>query len=152
VSAKTEILDSMADAIRTILDTSTDWDFQVEPRLVLSPTPPAIDIYPGDPASDQETESMGATHADINAGYMVNVRARIAPNDHEAGQEVLLVLSDPEDDLCLVQALYDDPTLGGRVADISLVAESGFTVFTDIDPTKVYLGILWRFLVVPARS
>lgn len=152
MSAKSEILDEMASAIRTVLDTSTDWDFQVEPRMVLSPTPPSVDMFPGDPATDQEIAAFGQFLADMNAGYMVNVRARVAPTDHDAGQDVLLALSDPEDDLCLVQALYDDPTLGGHVADVSLVSETGFTVFTDLDPTKVYLGILWRFLVVPARS
>ena len=151
MAAKTEILDAMADQIREAL-AGADWDFQVEPRLVLSPTTPSIDLYPGGSTTEQDVAGMGDAVNDIGEGYIVNVRARIAPNDHEAGQEVLLVLSDPEDDLCLVQALYDDATLGGIVYDLHLLSESAFTVFTDIDPSKAYLGILWRFLVVPAHS
>lgn len=152
MAAKSEILDAMADQIREVTEAQTDWDFQVEPRMVLSPSSVAIDMFPGDPATDEEVGSFGADYADMAAGYMVNVRARVNPNDHEAGQEILLALSDPEDALCLVQALYDDSTLGGLAYDLSLVSESGFTVFQDIDPSKVYLGLLWRFLVLPARS
>lgn len=145
------ILDEMADQIRSVMD-GADWDIQVEPRMVLSPTPPCIDIYPGDPSRDEASASFGASAEDITQGYYVNVRARVAPNDHEAGQEVLLALKDDTDALCLVQALYDEPTLNGYAADLDVVSETGFTIFTDIDPSKAYIGVLWRFLVIPAYS
>lgn len=151
MASKVAILEEMADQIRTAL-AGADWDFQVEPKMVLSPTPPSIDMFPGDPATEMEFASMGASAEEMAAGFMFNVRARIAPTDHEAGQEVLLELSDPASDLSLVQALYDEPTLGGVASDVSLVSESGFTLFTDVDPAKVYLGVLWRVLVIPARS
>lgn len=143
-----EILDAMAEQIRDVL-TDVDWDFQVEPRMVLNPSAICIDMYPGDPASDVELAGFGDTAAAMAAGAIFNVRARVNPNDHEAGQEILLELGDPTDELSLVQALYDDPTLSGIVSDLNLLSESGFTVFTDIDPSKVYLGRLWRFVVVP---
>ena len=151
MASKVAILEAMADQIREAL-TAVDWDFQVEPNMVLSPTPPAIDMYPGDPATQAELASFGADASDMAAGFVFNVRARIAPTDHDAGQEVLLELSDPASDLSLVQALYDDPTLGGIASDLNLTSQSGFTLFSDLDPTKVYLGMLWRFLVIPARS
>ena len=151
MASKVAILEAMADQIRDVL-TDVDWDFQVEPKMVLSPSPPAIDMYPGDPATDAELASFGATVEDMAAGFVFNVRARISPTDHEAGQELLLELSDPASDLSLVQALYDDPTLGGIASDLNLASETGFTVFQDIDPSKVFLGVLWRFLVIPARS
>lgn len=151
MASKVAILEAMADQIRDVL-TDVDWDFQVEPKMVLAPTPPAIDMYPGDPASAEEFASFADSFADMAAGFVFNVRARIAPTDHEAGQEVLLELSDPASDLSLVQALYDDPTLGGIASDLNLMSESGFSVFQDIDPSKVFLGVLWRFLVIPARS
>ena len=141
----------MADQIRSVTSAS-EWEFQVEPRMVLSPTPPSIDLYPGDPARDEDTGAMGAGPPDAAHGYFINVRARVAPTDHEAGQDVLLALKDDEDALCLVQALYDDPTLNGYASDVSLLSETGFTLFTDVDPSKVYLGVLWRFLVLPAYS
>lgn len=145
------ILDEMGNQIRSVMD-DADWAIQVEPRMVLSPTPPSIDIWPGDPARDEETGGMGAGIEDATHGYFVNVRARVAPTDHEAGQEVLLALKDDADELNLVQALYDDATLNGYASDVSLVSESGFTLFTDVDPSKVYIGVLWRFLVIPAYS
>lgn len=151
MAAKSELLDAMADQIRTVL-TDVDWDFQVEPRMVLNPSAVCIDMYPGDPATDLEVASFAGALEDMSAGFVFNVRARVSPNDHEAGQEILLELGDPASDLSLVQALYDDPTLNGIASDVNLTSESGFTVFTDIDPTKVYLGVLWRFLVIPARS
>lgn len=151
MASKVAILEAMADQIRTAL-TGADWDFQVEPQMVLSPTPPAIDMYPGDPASAEEFASFADSFADMAAGFVFNVRARIAPTDHDAGQEVLLELSDPASDLSLVQALYDEPTLGGIAADLNLLSETGFTLFSDLDPTKAYLGMLWRFVVIPARS
>jgi hypothetical protein len=151
VAAKSELLDATADKIRTVL-TDVDWDFQVEPRMVLNPSGACIDMYPGDPATDFEVASFAGVLEDMAAGFIFNVRARVSPNDHEAGQEILLELGDPASDLSLVQALYDDPTLSGTASDVNLTSESGFTVFTDIDPSKVYLGVLWRFLVIPARS
>lgn len=151
MASKIAILEAMADQIRDALS-GADWDFQVEPKMVLSPTPPSVDMYPGDPATNAELASFAATAEDAAAGFIFNVRARIAPTDHEAGQEVLLELSDPASDLSLVQALYDDPTLGGIASDLNVASESGFTIFTDLDPTKVFLGVLWRFVVIPARS
>lgn len=142
-------MDALADQIRDAL-TDVDWLFQVEPRMVLSPTPPTVDMYPAD--LDLEVRGMAEDAEEASAGYVFNVRARIAPTDHEAGQEVLLELSDPASDISVINALYDDPTLGGVAFDTNLVSESGFTIFTDIDPTKAFLGILWRIEVIPARS
>lgn len=144
-------MDEMANQIRTAL-TGADWDFQVEPRMVLNPTTPSIDIYPADPANDAELGSFADTYANAAEGHMLNVRARVSPTDHEANQEVLLALMDPDDDLCLVQAIYDDPTLGGFAADVNLANESGFVLVPTIDGAGVHIGVLWRFLVIPARS
>lgn len=151
MSALATIMDEMADQIRSAL-AGADWDFQVEPRMVLSPTPPAIDIYPADPARDLDTRAHGQTSEHTEGGHIFNVRARVAPNDHEANQEVLLALMDDEDDLCLVQALYDDPTLGGHASDVSLLNESGFVLVPTIDGANVHIGLIWTFLVIPARS
>jgi hypothetical protein len=146
-----DIVDQMADQIRSAMATAA-WDIQVEPRRLLSPTTPSIDIYRGDPASDSEVSSFGAAAADINEGRIFNVRLRLAPLDYEAAQDLLLELADPESDFSVVQALYDDATLGGFATDLHLLSETGDTLFTDIDPAKLYIGVVWRFLVLPAYS
>jgi hypothetical protein len=149
--ALVDILDEMADAIRTALSTA-DWDFQVEPRRVITPTTPSIDVYRGDPATDPELAGFGADAADIQEGRIINVRLRLSPTDYEGNQEILLELADPESDTSIVQALYDDPTLNGYASDLHLLSESGDNLFVDIDPAKVYIGVVWRFLVIPAHS
>ena len=136
----------MADQIRSSVSGS-EWDFQVEPRMVVNPTPPTIDIYPGDPARDEETASFG----EMAGGHWINVRARVGVNDHDANQEVLIALKDDEHDICLVQSLYDDPTLGGHASDLQLANESGFVLAEGLN-SEVHIGVIWRFLVLPARS
>ncbi len=144
-------MDEMADQISQAVAGSS-WDFQVEPRMVLNPTTPSIDIFPADPSRDDDTASFGEVAAEVMGGYFLNVRARVSPTDHEANQDVLLALKDDEDDLCLVQALYDDPTIGGHASDVELVSESGFVLVPTIDGANVHIGVVWRFLVIPARS
>lgn len=129
-----------------------DWDIQVEPTMILNPTPPAIDMYPADPATSPESGSFGDTYSQMDEGYWVNIRARVAPNDNIANQEVLLELLDADSDMSLVQALYDDPTLGGVAADVNLENTSGFVLVPKVDGSAVHIGVIWRFLVIPTRS
>jgi hypothetical protein len=141
----------MADQVRTALENG-DWDFQVEPWAITNPTPPSIDIYEGDPATDEESAGFGATAADMQEGFVFIVRARVSTNDHEGNQDVLHALSDPEDDHCLVQAIYDDATLNGLATDTHLLSKSGLSLVPTIEGSSVHYGMLWRFLVIPARS
>ena len=106
MATKLAIAEAMGDQIRDVL-TDVDWDFQVEHLMVLNPSAICVDVYPGDPATDAEVASFADSLADMGAGFIFNVRARVSPNDHEAGQEVLYELSDPVSDISLVQALYD---------------------------------------------
>jgi hypothetical protein len=153
MSSLSSILEAIADQIRDVLDDSTDWTFQVEPGYVANPTPPTIDVFLGDPGRELlESGSFGATDADTAGGEWIIVRARVSPTDASAGQEILVELSDPESELSLVQALYDDPTLGGLASDISLENRSGMVPIPTIDGGAWHFGITWRFLVIPARS
>ena len=133
------------------MEAEADWDIQVEPTMVLNPTPPAIDMYPGDPSTGT-VAGHGETYADIDDGFLLNIRARVSPNDNIANQEVLLELLDPESDISLVQSLYDDPSLGGRASDINLTQTSGFVLVPKVDGSAVHIGVIWSFLVIPARS
>jgi hypothetical protein len=152
VSSLREILEAAGDQIRDTMAAESDWDIQVEPTMILNPTPPAIDMYPGDPATEPPSGAFGASYADMSEGHWINIRARVAPNDNIANQEVLLELMDPESSMSLVQALYDDPTLGGHAADVALESTSGYVLVPRIDGSAVHIGVVWRFLVIPARS
>ena len=71
-----DLLDAMADAIRTGLSTVTDVDVQVEPYMVSDPSPPTIDMYPGDVARGTAAEAFG-----LNGEFLFTVRARVPGND-----------------------------------------------------------------------
>ena len=152
MSSLRAILEAAADQIRDTMEAESDWAIQVEPSMILNPTPPTIDMYPADPSADPQSAGMGETYSDMDAGYWINVRARVSPTDNVANQEVLLELLDPESSMSLVQALYDDPTIGGLAADINLDSTSGYVLVPKIDGSAVHIGVVWRFLVIAARS
>lgn len=143
-----EIMDALADQIRDALDDVTDVAVQVEGRMILSPTPPVIDIYPADPSNDQELRAFG----DMVGGELLTVRARVNTADHEAGQELLLALMDDEDPLSIVQAIYDDKTLGGIAATLDCRGRSGYVTFIDTVAEAALLGATWDVVVVKAKS
>lgn len=139
------LLTEIADTIRTA---TSDYDVQVEPRLVGLPTTPCIDIYPGqDPMFDERTQGF----VDEQGGLRITVRARVQTNDSQANQDFLVDLMDDQTDVSIVAALTDDPTLGGHSDDVHLESVSGFVLIPNAsgDP---FLGCLWRFLVLRAES
>lgn len=146
------LLEQMSAQLRDAL-AGADWDFQVEAGMILNPTPPTVDVYPADPGRELElTGGFGATDAEADDGLWVNVRARISPLDHNAGQEILVELMDPASELSLVQAIYDDPTLNGYATDVNLESQTGYVLVPTIDGGAVHIGVIWRFLVIPDRS
>lgn len=143
-----EIQDAMADLIRDNLDDITDLQVQVEPRMIVYPTPPTIDIYPGDPSEDPELASFG----DLVGGELIVVRARVHTADSNAGQDILLALMDDEDPLSIVAALDSDPTLGGAASDTHMRGRGGFALFEYPGGDGILLGCLLNYIVVKARS
>lgn len=139
------LMDEMAAKIEALFDASDN--VQVTSRMNFNPTPPSIDIYPGDPSREEQT----AAFDDISGSLLFNVRARVGTADHEAGQEVLLALMDDEDDWCIAAALLDDPTLNGYATAVDLSSMSGYMLFPTPDG-GAFLGCLWQFEVIPARS
>ena len=152
MSSLRAILEAAADQIRETMEAESDWAIQVEPSMILNPTPPSIDVFPGPQFYDVTTGSFGSTFAQMAEGERVDVLARVNPNDNTANQELLAELMDPASSMSLVQSIYDDPTLGGVVADMSLESCSGFQPAPRWDGGMVYLGVLWRFLVLPESS
>ena len=143
-----QIMGQMADQIRAAVVTVTDVDVQVEPRMVLSPTPPTIDIYPGDAARDGES----AAFDDVNGGYLFTVRARVNTADQDAGQDLLLAFMDDTNDLCIALALLDEPTLNGYASSIDVRDVSGYRLFEHPSGDGAYLGFQFTALVLAANS
>lgn len=143
-----QLMEEMADQIRDAVSSVTDVDVQVEPRMVLNPTPPTIDIYPGDSARDQ----FSAAFDDIDGGYFFTVRARVNTADTEAGQDLLLAFMDDTNDLCLAQALYDDKTLNGYASSVDVRDVSGYRLFEHPSGEGAYLGFQFTALVLAGQS
>lgn len=146
MSLYTEIMDEMADTIRELIGGGVDGvDVQVEPRRVFNPSPPTVDIFPGDIFADPDTAGFGEPDQPT-----FTVRVRVATGDSYAGQDLLLALMDPEHELSVEVALAADPTLNGMASSIDIAGQSGWTAFDD--GFGALLGYQWRVLVIRAYS
>lgn len=143
-----DVLNAMADQIRSVLDAVDTVDVQVEPRMVLNPTPLTIDMYPGDLARHDES----AAFDDIGGAYVFTVRARINTPDFDAAYDVLLSLMDDHDDLCLAAALYDDVTLDGWATSVDVRDQTGLRAYETPSGEGAHLGCQWTVLAFPAES
>jgi hypothetical protein len=152
-----EILDALANQIQAQLSDSIGTadplidDLQVYQRMTWNPTPPTIDMYPGDDPF-QEQVGMGRGN---NALYFT-VRARVNTPEHEGAQDLLLAMMDPQDSLSVSAAITaagtasPAKTLGGVVESVSVEGPSNFGIFTDPGPTAgSLLGCTWRVQVLP---
>ena len=121
-------------------------NLQVESRLVFNPTPPVVDIYPADPFQDALAFGKG------NNELFLTVRARVTTADHEAGQDLLLQMMDPEADTSMAQAILADRDLGGTVERLNISAgPTSFGVFPAAPGTtgENLLGCTWTVRVIP---
>lgn len=142
-----DVMEAMADQIREVVDAITDVNVQVEPKMVLLPTPPCIDIYPGDASRFQDSRA----YAD-DGGYQFTVRARVTTADTSAGQDLLLAFMDDTDDLCIGLALVDDPTLNGYASSVDIRDHTGYRLFEHPSGDGAYLGFQFTAIVLPAES
>lgn len=105
---------------------------QVVPYMNLNPTPPSLDLYPGDPF--QTGAGFGAGESQV----FFAVRARVSTADQEAGQKLLLRLLDPGDAASVEAALED-------VATVVPEGVSGFREYLeDTASNGRLLGCEWR--------
>jgi hypothetical protein len=146
------LMQAMADQIAGSVDglviNGNTVNVQVEPKLVVNPTPPTIDIYPGSVARDTES----AAFDDISGGYLLTVRTRVSTADNEAGQDLLLRFMDDTDDLCIAAALFADPTLDGWASSLTMRDPTGYTMFPDPGGEGALLGFSFTAIVLPATS
>jgi hypothetical protein len=114
---------------------------QVCSELVYNPTPPSIDVYPGDPFL--EREAIGGWSA------LWIVRARVTTADQQGGQQLLLDLMDPSGPYSLRAALAADATFGNIVDDSTVEAgPSGYVAYRDQATVGDLLGCFWQLRVV----
>lgn len=141
-----EILDEMAATLRTAVS-DIGFPVQVEPRYVLSPTPPTLDIFPADPSREDTSAGMG----EVAGALLFTVRARVS-GDQDAEQDLLLALIDEEDDLSVAAALMDDQTLNGLASSVYVQGPSGYRHYVDAGSEGAYLGCEWHVTVLRAHS
>lgn len=141
-----EIVDAMRDKLEAVMAAS-QFTVQVDAFRNLNPTPPSLDIYPGDPFSQQEMASFGD-----DGELIFTVRARIGTADSDAGQEFLLRLMDTEDDLSVANALQDDQTLNGTAGSVYVQGPSGHRVYEDAARAAALLGVDFKVTVLRGGS
>ena len=142
-----DVYDALADTIRTDLDFD-GMDVVVEPRMVLKPAEPCIDMYPGSPARDSDSAAFG----DISGFEVVTVRFRCAANDHTETQDLLLDLNDDTHALCMAAAIESNQDLDGWATGVWVDADS-FSGVLDFSTTASQLvGCTWRVLIARADS
>lgn len=139
-SSITDIMDAIAGQLSDSLDSQVA-NLQVESRMMWNPTPPAIDVYPADPLTEPITYGQ---HDQLS----FVVRARVDTPDREGGQDLLLSLMDPYSDSSVEQALFEDPTFGGKAGNSSVSGASQFGVFVDPGGNPL-LGCTWTVTVYP---
>jgi hypothetical protein len=143
VSSLVEIAEGLAAALQPVKDVIDD--LQVYPFWLLAPTPPTIDIYPGDPFQE------GTGFDSTKKALFWTVRARVTTADQDAGQINLLSMLDPTLATSVEQALIADPTLGGLVDDLAVVNEfpTGYREYVaDTAINGRLLGAEWRLEVL----
>lgn len=135
-------MDALADQIRTVIQDDLP-DIQVEPRMVLNPTPLCVDVYPADPAQEQMTFGNDPGEA------LFTVRARVNTVEHEEAQDLLLELMDPRSNTSVWGALQANPTLTGKVGQVIPGRPSGFLMFQDASgQAGSLLGVQWVVRVI----
>jgi hypothetical protein len=115
---------------------------QVDPLRVPNPTPPCLDLYPGDPSGETIAFDNGQ---EVGRQQIYTIRARVHEADHQAGQELLLGLMDRFDGSVLA-AVYADRTIGGTVDNCFVEGPSGFGFYDD--GAGALLGCTWTLTVV----
>lgn len=147
MSTSEAIVTVMADKIRTVLAAVDGVDFQIEPLMVINPSPPCVDFIPGEPSNDPTMRAFG----DEIGGELMTVRVRVSPLDHDASQSLLYALWDDEDPLSIILALQDESTLNGTVTSLDLQNRSSWAIFPVGDGESL-IGFTMTFVYIKARS
>lgn len=113
-------------------------ELQVNDAQNPNPTPPAIDMYPGE---EPFTEQIGFGSG--NRVYNLTVRARVATSDNDAGQTLLLAMMDDGTNESVEAAIW---TVAGVK---SVIGPSPYRAFRDVGGEAEWLGCTWRVTFIP---
>jgi len=128
---------SLAEAQAAIADslqplTAAIEGLQVYGFMNTNPTPPSLDVFPGDPFQTGAGFGVGSTQV------WFTVRARVSTADQEAGQKLLLRLLDTHDPASVEAALAETGV-------VSPEGVSGFREYLEDTATDGrLLGCEWR--------
>jgi hypothetical protein len=142
VASLTEIVEAIAGALQPI--EAEVAGLQLYPFLNPNPTPPSIDMYPGD------FFQTGSGFKNDSEAFFT-IRARTTTADHESGQRCLLRLLDRRDPASVEEALTADQTLGGVVQSVAVAPEgvSGYREYLeDAQANGRLIGCEWRVQVI----
>lgn len=121
---------------------------QIVPNMIIWPTPPALDVYPDTPFSEDHAMGRG------NVATRWRVRARVSTADHEEGaQGTLLALLEPSGATSIRAALLSDLTLDGTADMVKVGHATGYQVY--LEPRSgggMLIGCEWPVSVVPAQD
>lgn len=143
MSSLLEVVEAMAEALEPVKTAIPE--LQVHPYLNPNPTPPSIDIYPGDPFFQT------GSGFDDDAEVFFTVRARTTTADHTAGQQALLRMLDRRAAESVQAALEADQTLGGTAQSVDVMPEgvSGYREYLeDTNVNGRLIGCEWRVRVI----
>ena len=145
-----ELLDELANTMLAVVGPAvSETEVQVVGRRNFNPTPPSIDIYPGDPfRSTPDSAGFGETGGEL----LLTVRARVTTVDNIAGQDLLLRLMDDEDAISVASTLMEDQTLGGLASSVYVEGNSGYIRYLEGDEGGALLGCEWRLRVLRVLS
>ena len=146
-----ELLDELAATLLAVVGPAVvETEVQIVGRRNFNPTPPSIDIYPGDPFR----ESPGiAGFGETGGELLLTVRARVSTVDNIAGQDLLLRLMDDEDAISVASTLMEDQTLNGLASSVFVEANTGYVQYIDAGQEgAAYLGCEWRVRVLRVLS
>lgn len=137
-----EIMEALAAQLHTGLADAVE-GLQVERRMIPNPSPPVIDMYPGDPFQEQIAYSY------VERELLLILRARVTTIDNVAGQELLLAMMDMATPESVLAAVGADKTLGGLVGSTVLEGSSGYTRYpADAVGSSDLLGCEWRTRII----
>lgn len=128
MSSPLEIVDALIAALESLR--SDVEDIQILPYPMANPTPPTIDVYPGEPFQN----GTGFDRNGVDHDLFWTVRARVTTADSDAGWRLLYRLVDPEQGIGAL--LVADQTLGGVVDSVAIGEDgapgvSGFREYID---------------------
>ena len=142
-----DLLDEIADTLLAAVGPQVpEVEVQVTGRRNFNPTPPSIDVYPGDPF--RETPDMSG-YQQTMGDLILTVRARVTTVDNIAGQDLLLRFMDEEDPISVAALLMEDQTLNGLASSVYVEGNSGYLSYLEGgDDGGPLLGCEWRVRVL----